>query len=94
MGIHSNIQFIGFSPNYQVNSLIQTLTERVSGRSPSDSIIRVILEGASSAFKGNLRISSLAGVFEVKAMGTTPELVMKKLSAEMLSILSQWRTPQ
>jgi hypothetical protein len=94
MGINSNIRFIEFSPSYRIQSFIQNLTERVSGGSPSDSIVRVILEKTGLIFTGNLRISSFAGVFEARVSAGSPELAMREMADQMMFQLAGWKASQ
>lgn len=85
------VKYVGFNPSDDVNSEIQTLTDELYMRAPSDSCLKAIFTIQNGAVKGLVQITSAGGRFEAVAEDIDAHLLAKKLVHRMKRKLEEWR---
>lgn len=85
-----NFKFVGFDPTGELKTLTREILWLVEDKSPSQSARMGQIEKTDSGYRGNLRVSSSAGVFEADSIGSDPTLCIERLYSKMKLVLKDW----
>ncbi len=83
------IDYSGFDPSGDENTLLKSALERVHMEAPSDSFTKLFFKKVGSGYEGILKVNSSIGSFSAKEKGqeliTLAESLMQKIRGQLTS---------
>ena len=90
MHLNKKIKFEGFEPNSNLQKLAKDIIKYVEDRSPNQACHQAIISKTTDGFLGELKVSSLSGVFIVESQAESPSHVLNELYAKIRKELNHW----